>query len=386
MKILLITQYFPPDLSAGSFRMSSLVNEFKKYMSKNDVLEIYTTFPHRYDNYESDNIIIEKKNIKINRIKLFKHYNSKFVQVLNYFIFFTWVLYKTKNKNYDKIFATSSKLMTSFLGSLIAKRLNIKIYCEFRDNFIQSLDLIGGIYNLTIIKYILNKIESFTCNNCEKLNLVSEGFNSYYISKYPNIKLTNYTNGIDDLFLKYDYTNLNKTHKKIKILYVGNIGFGQGLEKIIPHLAKKTTNIYDYLIIGDGNSKELLQKKIVEFKIHNVKILKPIERKLLKKYYKETDIVFLHLNNHESSKHVLPSKIFEYAATSKPILAGLNGFSKSFCQKNINGCYIFNSSDVDDGLIKLKKIVKFYHDRKSFIDIYRRKNISNNLVKEILKL
>ena len=40
MKILLITQYFPPDLSAGSFRMSSLVNEFKKYMSKNDVLEI----------------------------------------------------------------------------------------------------------------------------------------------------------------------------------------------------------------------------------------------------------------------------------------------------------------------------------------------------------
>lgn len=386
MKILLITQYFPPDLSAGSFRMSSLVNEFKKYISKNDVLEIYTTFPHRYDNYESDNNIIEKKNIKINRIKLFKHYNNKFIQVLNYFIFFTWVLFKTRNKNYDKIFATSSKLMTNFLGSLIAKRLNIKIYCEFRDNFIQSLDLIGGIYNLTIIKYILKKIESFTCNNCQKLNLVSEGFNSYYISKYPNIKITNYTNGIDDLFLKYDYTNLNKTNKKIKILYVGNIGFGQGLEKIIPHLAKKTMNIYDYLIIGDGNSKDLLQKKIAELKIHNVKILKPIERKLLKKYYKETDIVFLHLNNHESSKHVLPSKIFEYAATSKPILAGLNGFSKSFCQKNINGCYIFNSSDVDDGLIKLKKIVKFYYDRKSFINIYRRKNISNNLVKEILKL
>ena len=65
MKILLITQYFPPDLSAGSFRMSSLVNEFKKYMSKNDVLEIYTTFPHRYDNYESDNIIIEKKILRL---------------------------------------------------------------------------------------------------------------------------------------------------------------------------------------------------------------------------------------------------------------------------------------------------------------------------------
>ena len=50
------------------------------------------------------------------------------------------------------------------------------------------------------------------------------------------------------------------------------------------------------------------------------------------------------------------------------------------------GCYIFNSSDADDGFIKLKKIVKFYYDRKSFINIYRRKNISKNLVKEILKL
>ena len=142
MKILLITQYFPPDLSAGSFRMSSLVDEISNSLTNDDMLEVYTAYPHRYDDYRKQKIFNKGINVKLNRIKLLKHKNNKFLQILNYVIFFLWVIFKTRNKKYNKIFTTSSKLMTSFLGSIISKNKKIKFYCEFRDNFIQSIDLI----------------------------------------------------------------------------------------------------------------------------------------------------------------------------------------------------------------------------------------------------
>lgn len=386
MNILLITQYFPPDLSAGSFRMSALVNEISKLMNNDTKLEVFTTYPHRYDNFRDDKIDFDNANIKIYKIKLLKHKNNKLFQIINYLIFFIWVLLKTNHKNYDKLFVTSSKLMTSFLGAIIAKNKKIKFYCEYRDNFLQSLDLLGGIYNNKILKFFLYKIENFVCNNCDKLNLVSEGFNKYFINRYPNLDISNYTNGIDNLYLNYNFNNVNNSNKIKKILYVGNIGFGQGLEKIIPSLALKNYKTCEFIIIGDGSSKKLLLNRIKELNISNIKVLNPIKREQLNVYYKKSDILFLHLNNHQSSMHVLPSKIFEYAATNKPILAGLNGFSANFCKENIKGCFVFNSCDVNDGQSKMEKIKVNYYDRKSFISKYERQTITSNLAKEIINL
>lgn len=387
MKILLITQYFPPDLSAGSFRMSSLVDEISNSLTNDDMLEVYTAYPHRYDDYRKQKIFNKGINVKLNRIKLLKHKNNKFLQILNYVIFFLWVIFKTRNKKYNKIFTTSSKLMTSFLGSIISKNKKIKFYCEFRDNFIQSIDLIGGVYNSKVIIYILNKIEKFICMNCHKLNLVSKGFNEYFLKKYPNLIITNYTNGIDDLYLNFDFKkNIKNLSSQKTILYVGNIGFGQALEKILPYMAKQINSNYQFIIIGDGSSKKLLIDKVDDLNLKNIRIVSPMNREKLNTYYKDADILFLHLNDHESSRFVLPSKIFEYAATNKPILAGLNGYSKIFCRDNIDGCYLFDSCNVDQALFQLSRIKEYFLDRDIFINLFLRKNISSKLAKEIINL
>ena len=65
-----------------------------------------------------------------------------------------------------------------------------------------------------------------------------------------------YTNGIDDVFLKYDFTK-DKKNKKVIITYAGNIGEGQGLEKIVPDMARKLGNEYEIHIIGDGGRKKV---------------------------------------------------------------------------------------------------------------------------------
>ena len=66
------------------------------------------------------------------------------------------------------------------------------------------------------------------------------------------------------------------------------------------------------------------------------------KQKLIKEYL-NADILFLHLNDYEAFQKVLPSKLFEYGAMNKPILAGISGYSKEFVKSEISNCAVFSA-------------------------------------------
>ena len=51
MKIVFFSFYYPPDLSAGSFRSVALAQAMAKKLGDNDELHIITTHPNRYAQY-----------------------------------------------------------------------------------------------------------------------------------------------------------------------------------------------------------------------------------------------------------------------------------------------------------------------------------------------
>ena len=76
----------------------------------------------------------------------------------------------------------------------------------------------------------------------------------------------------------YDFEKRSEFKSLIQITYAGNIGSGQGLEKIIPNVASIGSKNLNFKIIGDGSTKDLLIKKLQEQNISNVEILNPISR------------------------------------------------------------------------------------------------------------
>ena len=74
MKILILTNYFTPDFSAGSFRMQALLDAALRHDDPDIQIDIYTTFPNRYGAGSEDLIQFEiQKNVKINRIRIPNH-------------------------------------------------------------------------------------------------------------------------------------------------------------------------------------------------------------------------------------------------------------------------------------------------------------------------
>ena len=260
-KIILLSYHFTPDISAGVFRTQSLVEFLLK--SSDYEIHIYTTHPSRFI-IKNENETF-KKNLKVFRTKLPFIKKNNLFQIINFFFYFIFVLFKSKNYKYDLVFATTSKLATGFLGSIISKLKRINFYLDIRDIF---SDTIKSLYpRLNIILRLIEKLEKFTIKSATHVNLVSEGFLDYFNDKYENKNFTFYPNGIDNNFLDIEINNKIDLEKKIKeILYVGNIGQGQDLHKIIPNLLTKLNNI-KITIIGNGNRKKNLVKKINEKKL-----------------------------------------------------------------------------------------------------------------------
>ena len=150
------------------------------------------------------------------------------------------------------------------------------------------------------------KLEKWTFRSADKLNIVSAGFLSYIKKIVPNLSLSTYTNGVDEMFLNHNFLTKQSNPKPI-ILYTGNIGDGQGLHKIIPYAANDLKNM-QFRLIGDGSAIGLLTDNYLFKCQNNVKIIKPVLRTKLINEYQKADILFLHLNDYEAFQKVLPSK------------------------------------------------------------------------------
>ena len=137
------------------------------------------------------------------------------------------------------------------------------------------------------------------------------------------------TNGIDQYFYK-KFDKTSDKGKELKIVYAGNLGDGQGIEHIIPEAANKLKGVASFKIIGSGGKKNTLAQILLKLNCTNVELKEPIKRDQLIKEYASADVLFLHLNDFPAFEKVLPSKIFEYAASGKTIVAGVSGCSRNF--------------------------------------------------------
>jgi len=382
-----LTFYYEPDLCAGSFRNTALVESLSKKLSDGDCLDVFTTYPNRYHTYKQEVPYLEKQGaVTIHRVPVPEHKSGFLDQMLTFKAFFTATRNMVKDRHYDLVFASSARLFTAYLGYTIAKTKKLPLYLDIRDIFVDVMeDMLKNQIAKTAVLPLIRTVERITFDNASHINLLSKGFADYF-KKFKCSSYSYYPNGIDEIFLDTETTRkTGRTDKNIQIVYAGNIGEGQGLEKIIPQAAAKLGDTYQFVIIGDGGTKTLLDGDLQKLKITNVEIKKPVSRSELKQYYANADYLFLHLNSYKAFEKVLPSKIFEYAVYDKPIIAGVSGFAREFLREKVENIILFKPCDADDFINNLKSYKYKCERRSSFIDTFKRSAINEKMAQSILR-
>lgn len=386
MNILFLSFYFEPDLCAGSFRNTPLFKELLNNIGDNDYIHVITTEPNRYSTFEASGLAEEVgENYKINRIAVPKHASGMLDQAKSFTVFYRNAFKLIEGEKFDLVYASSSRLFTAFLGRRCANKFKCPLFLDIRDIFVDTMKSIFANKKLIQIPavMVLKQIEKYTFKNAAHINLVSEGFRGYF-NKYAKPKFTFYTNAIDVVFMNAGTPTPQPVNKPYIITYAGNIGSGQGLEKIIPEAAKLLGANYEFHIIGDGGARQKLETRLKELGVSNVKLMKPVARKELIAEYNASTFLFFHLNDLEAFKKVLPSKMFEYGAFDKPIIAGVSGYAHDFVEKYVPNHILFKPTDVDDFVRQIKEYDLKFVERNEFKRNFSRKNINKELAKCIL--
>ena len=237
---------------------------------------------------------------------------------------------------------------------------------------------------------MISVLERWTLARADHVNVVSEGFLPYVMARRAGRPVSVQTNGIDPEFTTANFDGGAASGRRV-ILYAGNIGDGQGLHRILPAAAALSGDAFVFRVIGDGGARRRLEEAIAALSHDHghplpIELAPPVSRKALIAEYAAADAVFLHLNHYDAFERVLPSKLFEYGATGKPILAGVRGVARDFIARHLPDAAIFDPCDVGGLVEALAKLNFGLRDRTEFIKTFDRRKIAARMAEDIVRI
>ncbi|SDQ15044.1 glycosyltransferase family 4 protein [Virgibacillus salinus] len=361
-KVLLLSQYFPPDINAASFRINDLYNALQKL--EFDVT-VVTTYPQKTAVEE----IQEVDNIQ--RIELEKVNKKSFINyVKNYFGFMFksmfYSLYRLRKERYGYIIVTSPPLFVALGGLIVSFFKRSKLVIDIRDVWPDSAVSAGMLKRGGLLYKITKIIERFLYKKADVITCVSNPMRNYIYKESIHSNIHVLYNGISPATINSELQPTNKGHsEKITIGYAGNIGIVQNMNVILkaaqflPQESK-----FEFLIIGDGIELKKLKENAEEFDLRNIKFTGALPKNEVLTKLENVDLLFFSLIEDPVFEKTIPSKLFDYLLNNKPIITSIKGEGKDIL--NELGCALFfdpsNPKSLVNALVEYENNKDFYDE------------------------
>lgn len=367
MKILFLSDNFPPEVNAPATRTYEHCLEWVRRGAEVTVITCFPNFPQGkvYKGYKNKLYQVEHiGGIRVVRVWTYIVPNKGFIKrVLDYISFSVSAFLAGLFLKFDVIVATSPQFFTALCGRTLHFWKRRPWIMEVRDLWPESVKTVGAMKDSIFIRYF--EWEEMRCyRSARRIVVVTDSFKSKLTTRgvRPD-KIEVVKNGVDkDLFSpqpkdKALLSQLGLEGKTI-IGYIGTHGMAHKLDFIL-RCAKKIENNpkCHFLFIGGGAEKERLVKLKEQLGCTNVTMLDPVPKTEVRKYISILDICLINLKKSPLFTSVIPSKIFENAAMGKPILMGVEGEAKDIVESYGAGL-CFEPENETDFIKKLHELLQ----------------------------
>lgn len=340
MKILYVSQYFPPEMGAPAARVSELSRAWTEAGHEVCVL---TGFP----NHPTGVIPPEYRG----KIRARERWNR--VEVLR-----TWV-YATANRGIgrrtlgflsfaassvglgaldrsvreaDVVIATSPQFFCAVGGWVLSRILGVPYVLEIRDLWPASIVELGVVSPRNPAILALERLEQFLYRQAALLVSVTESYCEVWERQgIDPAKMRVIKNGVDlRLFTPRPIDEEQRAalglQGKFVVSYIGTHGMAQRLQTLLDAAAllQDDPEIH-VLLVGEGAEREQLVARAKAQGLRNVTLLGQQPRQAIPALVAASDVVAVLLRRSALFEKVLPSKMFEIMGSARPILLGVQG-------------------------------------------------------------
>ena len=365
MNVLILAQYFPPDMGGASTRAFNIT---KGLFKMGCTVKVVTAVPH----YPLGKIP------EIYHGKAFKRENWQFGEILRVwlpsiphnsisnriilhlcFIFSSLFALPSMGK-IDIIWAANPNLFSIFPAIIYSIFKNAPIIRNVDDLWPESF-YERGFVKSQIIRSILDITAWLSYFIPIAITPISSNYKQRIIEKYniPKNKIHVIEVGIDI----EEISQFNKKDNDIFIvMYSGILGLGYDFNCVLK-AAKKLENYTSiiFVIRGIGELERIIKRRVIEYDLKNFVVDSHyISKKKLAQILSSADVFLLPMSIKSNADEGLPAKVFEYQALGKPIICCSQGQSAKYIRSTGSGLVI----KPEDYQALTKAILRLYRDDK----------------------
>ncbi len=357
VKILYVSQYFPPEMGAPAARAVELSRHWARM---GHVVTVLTGFPNH-----PTGVVPETWRGRLHRL----HYTETVdgVRVVRTWL---WPLPNRKAheriRNYvsfcisagvsglaldrpDVIIATSPQLLVALAGWWLAWWKRVPFVFEVRDLWPESLAAVGAGSEGSLLHRTLGAIAGFLYRRADRIVVVTPAFKEHLILHWeiPAKTISIVENGVEtDLFRPdpgaMEVRRQLKLENRFLICYIGTMGNAHGLETLITaaenlHAAMPSAM---FLVIGEGAEKDRIVALAAARRLTNILFLGQQSRERIPSYVSAADLCLVMLKKTELFKTVIPTKLLEYMACERAVIVAVDGQARQIVEGASAGLFV----------------------------------------------
>ena len=402
MRLLILTQYYPPEIGAPQNRLHELAIRLK---NKGVQIEVLTALPN-YPKMEVFKDYRDKRRreetiegITVHRSWIYVSASKSIVaRLLNYFSFVWSSFWRGRRlQSFDYLMVESPPLFLGYSAIALSKKLNAKLIFNVSDLWPESAEKLGLVTNKNLLN-MAYKLEKKCYMASTLITGQTQGIVNDIKQRFPAKEVSWLPNGVDISFYDpekipdSDFRQVNGfKDEEIIFFYGGILGHAQGLEIIIEAARELENTHAQFVIQGAGPEKKKLVALHKKYALKNIHFLEPVEKSEMPGILRSVDIAIVPLKKLDLFKGAIPSKIFEALAMKKPLLLGVDGEARKHFIENAQAGLFYTPEDIDS----LKTQVLYFLEnpdetkkmgdraRNYVADVFDRNKIAEGLYDEL---
>lgn len=333
MRILLVTQYFPPE----PMRAGDLALGLRELGHDVTVLTGFPSYPYDrlYEGYRLRLVQREAyQGVHVIRVPSIGKYGpGRLKRVATYLSFAcsASVLGPLLVGRPDWIVVFQNSPATMAIPAVVIKALRgSRLILWVQDLWPETLQALGVITYRGLLR-LVDAMVRVIYRRSDVILVQSCGFVDSIITRgVPTARITYLPNWAEDIYqvLPFDegFSRAEDLTAGFKVMFAGNIGIAQNLSLLLD--VAETLHGHSeirFIVIGDGSEFRSLNESARRRGLQNVvfKGRQPIEK--MPKYFAAADALLVQLKMNPVFEVTIPSKLQSYMACGRPILAALSG-------------------------------------------------------------
>ena len=329
MRLLIVTQYYPPETGAPQARLSELASHFVNGGHSVTVLTAMPNYPlgKIYPGYGGFFRQEQKNGVKILRTFIYPTQSASFLpRLTNYFsfAFSSALLGSMVLPRSDYLLVESPPLFTGLPGVWLSKLKSARLIFNVSDLWPESAVRLGVLRADSLVCRMSAWLESFCYRSAWLITGQSKTILANISERFPERPTFHLSNGVDTALFKPDRATV-ETHAssiddgKTIVLYAGLHGIAQGLEQLVEaaEVLRHEPGLR-FVFVGDGPEKRNLLQAARERGLDNILFQEARSAAEIPALVAAAHIIVVPLKMYIPG--AVPSKLYEAMASGRPVV------------------------------------------------------------------